>query len=93
MNETKKPDINILCHLQEDNNNLYQEENNMNNRIIVPNTLILGIDIAKENHYGQFVVNGEYIKKLFLIKNTRESFECRLGLIKQLEEKYNLIVY
>lgn len=30
------------------------------------------------------------IKKPFLIKNTRESFECLLGLIKQLEVKYNL---
>lgn len=37
----------------------------MNNIIMVPNTLILGIDIVKENHYGQFIVNGEYIKKPF----------------------------
>lgn len=90
MNVIKKPDINILCHLQEDNNNSYQEDNNMNNRIIVPNTLVLGIDIAKENHYGQFIVNGEYIKKPFLIKNTRESFECLLDSIRQLKAKYNL---
>lgn len=36
----------------------------MKNIIMVSNTLILGIDIAKDNHYGQFVVNGEYMKTL-----------------------------
>lgn len=63
----------------------------MNNLIIVPNTLILGIDIAKENHYGQFVVNGEYIKKPFLIKNNKESFDCLLGMILELTKKYGTV--
>lgn len=63
----------------------------MKNIITVPNTLILGIDIAKDNHYGQFVVNGEYIKKPFLIKNTRESFDCLLKIIKELTEKYGTV--
>lgn len=34
-------------------------------------------------------MNGEY-KKTFLIKNTRESFECLLGLIKELKDKCKL---
>ncbi|KAJ49284.1 transposase [Clostridium tetanomorphum] len=63
----------------------------MNNIIMIPNTLILGIDIAKENHYGQFVVNGEYIKKPFLIKNTKESFDCLLETIKELTNKYGTV--
>lgn len=52
----------------------------MNNIIMVPNTLILGIDIAKENHNGQFEVNGEYIKKPFLIKNTKEYLDYLLEI-------------
>ena len=63
----------------------------MNNIIMVPNTLILGIDIAKENHYGQFVVNGEYIKKPFLIKNTKESFDCLFEIMEELTEKYGTV--
>lgn len=63
----------------------------MNNIIMVPNTLILGIDIAKENHYGQFVVNGEYIEKPFLIKNTKESFDCLLEKIEYLTKKYRTV--
>lgn len=63
----------------------------MNNIIMVPNTLILGIDIAKDNHYGQFVVNGEYIKKPFLIKNTKESFDCLLEVIDELTEEYGTV--
>lgn len=63
----------------------------MNNIIIVPNTLILGIDIAKDNHYGQFIVNGEYIKKPFLIKNTKESFDCLLESIEDLTKKYGTV--
>jgi len=63
----------------------------MNNIIIVPNTLILGIDIAKENHYGKFVVNGEYIKKPFLIKNTKESFDCLLEIIEDLTKKHGTV--
>lgn len=63
----------------------------MNNIIMVPNTLILGIDIAKENHYGQFIVNGEYIKKPFLIKNTKESFDCLLVMIDELTKQYGTI--
>lgn len=63
----------------------------MNNIIMVPNTLILGIDIEKDNHYGQFVVNGEYIKKPFLIKNTKESFDCLLQIIDELTEKYGTV--
>lgn len=63
----------------------------MKNLIMVPNTLILGIDIAKDNHYGQFVVNGEYIKKPFLIKNTKESFDCLLEKIEELTQKYGTV--
>ncbi|OOM75307.1 transposase IS116/IS110/IS902 family protein [Clostridium puniceum] len=63
----------------------------MNNIIMVPNTLILGIDIAKDNHYGQFIVNGEYIKKPFLIKNTKESFDCLFEIMKELTEKYGTV--
>ena len=63
----------------------------MNNIIMVPNTLILGIDIAKDNHYGQFIVNGEYIKKPFLIKNTKESFDCLFEIIEELTEKYGTV--
>lgn len=63
----------------------------MNNIIMVSNTLILGIDIASENHYGQFVVNGEYIKKTFLIKNTKEFFHCLLETIENLTEKYGTV--
>ncbi|KYH27997.1 transposase IS116/IS110/IS902 family protein [Clostridium tepidiprofundi DSM 19306] len=63
----------------------------MKNIIMVPNTLILGIDIAKKNHYGQFIVNGEYIKKPFLIKNNKESFDCLLEIIEELKEKYETV--
>jgi transposase len=63
----------------------------MKNIIMVPNTLILGIDIAKENHYGQFIVNGEYIKKPFLIKNTKESFDCLLKMMEELTQEYETV--
>lgn len=52
-------------------------------------TALLGIDIAKKTHYGQFIhPNGIQIGKPLQIHNTKESFECLLGRLEKIKQEY-----
>ncbi|SHF67452.1 Transposase [Desulforamulus putei DSM 12395] len=54
---------------------------------IQPNTLIVGIDIAKQTHWAQMMLQGKLIGKAFSFQNTRESFENLVTTLKAYQQK------
>ncbi|WP_234701950.1 IS110 family transposase [Desulfotomaculum nigrificans] len=54
---------------------------------IRPNTLIVGIDIAKQTHWAQIMLQGRLIGKAFSIQNTREGFENLVRTLKAYQQK------
>ncbi|WP_003543360.1 IS110 family transposase [Desulfotomaculum nigrificans] len=53
---------------------------------IQSNTLIVGIDIAKQIHWAQIMLQGRLIGKAFSIQNTREGFENLVTTLKAYQQ-------
>ncbi len=58
-----------------------------NAKLIQPNTMVVGVDIAKTTHWAMVMYEGMPVGKAFAIQNTREGFQNLLFTLNALKQK------
>ena len=51
-------------------------------KLVPPDSLIVGIDIAKHKHWAQIIYRNEDVGKAILVENTTEGFENLVRVVK-----------